>query len=268
MPGTESATHLALKRLSLIWAQANGYPVAGTEVSLPNLRFRLDAAAYRPGSIRLLKYDESRRANRYVTHPTVGLTTIFECKAHRADLIRDCRISVRLLEKIRILDETRLELESRLRIQSPSLLNGDGLWPEYETAAFERTDDPHYRKTVRALKTLRFQFHGQTKMEKLMKWNAANLHYLVVESGIIADHEVPCGWGLLERNGDRLDVRILPEFKNVPEETRLSFLHRVAAAGTKAANREFGIRYQHIDAERKGMPYAEDPSEPYPPPVE
>lgn len=258
MPGSESATHLALKRLSLIWAQANGYPIAATEVSLPNLRFRLDAAAYKPGSVRLLNFDETRRANRYVTHPAIGLTTIFECKAHRSDLIRDCRISVRLQEKIRVLDETRLELEARLRIQSPSLLNGDGLWPEYETAAFDRSDDPHYRKTVRMLKTLRFQFHGQTKMEKLMKWNAANLHYLVVEPGIIADHEVPGGWGLLERNGDRLEPRILPEFQEIAEATRLAFLHRVAAAGTKSANRELGISYGHIEAERRGMDYPQE----------
>lgn len=254
MPASESPAHLELKRLALVWAQANGYPIAGAEVSLPNLRFRLDAAAYRPGSLRVLRFDEKRGVHRHVTLPSVGLAAVFECKASRADLVRDCRLSVQLLERIRILTETRIELEAQLRIQCPSLLNGDSLWPEYETAAYERSDHPSYRKIVRTLATLSRQVHGQTKMENLFRWNAANLHYLVVEPDLIRDHEVPPGWGLLVRDGRRLDLRIRPEFKDVPEETRLAFLHRLAASGTKATNRGLGADYLSIEAERRGLP--------------
>jgi hypothetical protein len=145
----------------------------------------------------------------------------------------------------------------KLRIQCPSLLNGDSLWAEYESADFTRSDDPEYRKTVRTLQTLHRQVHGQTKMEKLLKWNAANLHYLVVEPGIIREHEVPPGWGLLVRDGARLVLALRPEFKEISEENRLGFLHRVAAAGSKAANRQFNIRYDAIDAERMGREYPE-----------
>jgi hypothetical protein len=259
MPGSESAAHLKLKRLSLIWAQAKGYPVVGTEVSLPNLRFRLDAAAYRPGSVKLLQFDETRRRNRWVNHAALGLTVIFECKANRADLIRDCRISLQITEKIRILSEARVEIEQRLKIASPSLLNGDGLWPEYESAAFERCTDPVYRKTVRTLQTLKFQLHGQTKMENLLRWNAANLHYLVVEPGIAQTHEIPSGWGLLVRSGTRLEQVILPEFAPVPDQRTLSLLHRIASSGSKATNREMGIRYEQIEAERRGVSLDESP---------
>lgn len=262
MASSESLAHLKLKRLSLIWAQANGYPIASTEVSLPNLRFRLDAAAYRPGSVRLLKYDETRRVNRYVTSPTIGIAAAFECKANRADLLRDCRHSVQLLEKIQVLEETRVQHEARLRIQSPSLLKGDALWPEYETVAFEAVSDIEYLKTLRILKTLRLQVHGQTKMENLMKWNAANLHYLVVEAGIVKDHEIPWGWGLLVRNGEQLELQRLPEFQDIPEESRLSFLHRIAAAGTKSSNREFGITYGNVEMERRGIANQQLPDEP------
>ncbi|MES2438244.1 MAG: hypothetical protein V4584_04230 [Verrucomicrobiota bacterium] len=253
MPTGESPAHLELKRLSLVWAQANGYPIAAREVSLPNLRFRLDVAAYRPGSARVLKFDDRRRAHRPVTLPALGLSAIFECKASRADLVRDCRNSARLLERIRELTALRLKLEVHLKLHCPSLLKGDSLWPEYETAAFERSDHPPYQKVVRALATLSRQLHGQTKMENLFKWNAANLHYLVVEPGLVAEHEIPVGWGLLVRDGPRLDLRIRPELKEIPEESRLAFLHRVAAAGTKATNREAGVCYPAIDAERRGM---------------
>lgn len=253
MPGPESPAHLELKRLSMIWAQANGYSVAATEVSLPNLRFRIDVAAYRPGSVRLLHYDDLRKRNRWLNHASLGLTAVFECKANRPDLIRDCRQAIQLSEKIRILTETKIEMERHLKITSPSLLNGDGLWPEYETAAFEKCTDIVYQRTVRALKTLRFQIQGQTKMENLLKWKAANLHYLVVEEGIVRDHEVPPGWGLLVRTGNRLEVKALPEFQEIPPESKLLFLHRVAAAGTKSANREMGASYAEIEAERHGL---------------
>ena len=249
----ESPAHLELKRLALIWAQANSYPIAACEVSLPNLRCRIDVAAYRPASGRIVRQDPRRGSNRAFAVAALGLSAIFECKASRADLVRDCRNSARLIARIKELSQERSELERQLKILCPSLLKGDSLWPEYETAAFERSDHPPYLKVVKALATLSRQLHGQTKMENLFKWNAANLHYLVVESGLVADHEIPIGWGLLVRDGQRLDLRVRPELRDIPEETRLGFLHRVAAAGTKATNREAGANYAAIDAERRGI---------------
>jgi len=55
MNQSETAAHRELKRLALIGAQAHGYRVAAVEVSLPNLRFRLDVAAYRPERIRQMQ---------------------------------------------------------------------------------------------------------------------------------------------------------------------------------------------------------------------
>src|SRR5918996_1776496 len=67
----ESAAHRRLKRLALLWAQANGYSACAVEVSLPQCRYRADVAAYR-----------SRLRERTVT-------AIFECKQARPDLRRD-----------------------------------------------------------------------------------------------------------------------------------------------------------------------------------
>jgi competence CoiA-like predicted nuclease len=44
----ETEAHIRLKRLTLLWAQANGYSVCGLEVSLPRCRYRADVVAYRP----------------------------------------------------------------------------------------------------------------------------------------------------------------------------------------------------------------------------
>lgn len=245
MPAGESPAHLELKRLALIWAQANGYPIAACEVSLPNLRFRLDAGAYRPASRR------DARAARAVA--AVGVTAVFECKASRTDLVRDCRRTDRLLARMKVLLERRLTLERLLGLHFPSLRHGDGLWPEYDSYAFDQSEHAPYHKVIQELGLLSRQLHGQTKLESLLKWQAANLHYLVVEPDVVAEHEIPLGWGLLVRSGGRLELVVRPEWREVSETTRLAFLHRLAAAGTKATNRAAGVDYLAIEGERRGI---------------
>lgn len=75
----ETSTHVRLKRLALLWAQAQGYSACALEVSLPHCRYRADVAAYRPKPSGL------------------GLTAIFECKQALPDLRRDncCSVAVR-----------------------------------------------------------------------------------------------------------------------------------------------------------------------------
>lgn len=51
-------------------------------------------------------------------------------------------------------------------------------------------------------------------------------------------HEVPAGWGLLHRAGDELALVAKPVWHDASEDQRLDFLHRVAAAATRAVNRE------------------------------
>src|SRR5213079_1585086 len=67
----ETAAHIALKRLALLWAQSRGYSGCAFEVQLPRCRFRADLAAYRPNG------------------KEIGTTAIFECKQAFPDLRRD-----------------------------------------------------------------------------------------------------------------------------------------------------------------------------------
>ena len=78
VPASESPAHLELKRLALIWAQANGYPIVACEVSLPNLRFRLDMGAYRLGSRRVVKRDARLNTNRSVSVAALGIVAVFK----------------------------------------------------------------------------------------------------------------------------------------------------------------------------------------------
>ena len=57
---------------------------------------------------------------------------------------------------------------------------------------------------------------------------------------------------MLVRKGWLLKLRVRSEWRDVDEPTRLAFLHRITAAGTKATNRETGVDYLTIESERRG----------------
>ena len=87
MSNGETRAHKELKRLALIWAQAHGYRAAAAEVSLPNYRFRLDVAAYKPDRVR----EAPAGGGRARLRSAVGLTAVFECKVSKLDYLRDAR---------------------------------------------------------------------------------------------------------------------------------------------------------------------------------
>ena len=89
--GGESAAHRELKRLSLAWAQARGFRIAATEVSLPTHRYRLDVAACRV---------ERRSGSIKLSTGSPLTTAIFECKASREDYRRDARTLATIVTRL------------------------------------------------------------------------------------------------------------------------------------------------------------------------
>ncbi len=88
--------------------------------------------------------------------------------------------------------------------------------------------------------------HANTKFDRLVRWGAANLFWVVADPGIIASHELPAGWGLLLRRGDGLEVAAKPLVHEISESERLALFHRVALAASRAVNREHGIAYDDL----------------------
>jgi len=233
---SETAHHRDLKRLALVWAREQRYAIPACEVSLPHLRFRLDVGACRPAF--RLDRGSSGRATR---SPVIGATALFECKQARADFLNDSRRSDVLTQRLKLMHARKERHETRLRLQYPSLRNGDALFAEYETHDFERSGDELYLKVLAQLRAAARQLYEHTKFEKLCRWKAANLHYVVTEPRLLRPHELPDGWGLLVRNGETLDLVVKPVWHEVPDSARLLFLQQIARAATAAVHREFGI---------------------------
>ena len=235
MPASETPRHLELKRLSLGWAQLQGFRIAGTEVSLPHLRVRLDVAACRAPK------RSERAAVPQGCDAAVGATAIFECKQHRGDFLRDSRSAEKITVRLRALHERRRLYESSLPVHLPSLRKGETLFPEFDGCRFEEAGFEPYDTIQAEIRQLTTQLHQQTKFTKLLRWGAANLHYVVVEDGVAEPHELPPGWGLLIRAEGQLQLAAPATWQEISGERRFELLLRIAMAGTRATSRQMRV---------------------------
>jgi hypothetical protein len=225
MSTSESKAHLELKLFALAWAQEMGFRCAALEVRVPFSSFRADAAAYRPQT--------SPRSE------TPGETVIFECKQSRADLLRDSAAAAPALERLAYLHVRKKRLERLLKPHYPTLASGDSLFPEFESFDFSTLRHRGYQQTLREMRQLQSRVIKRIKFERMLKYPCANFHYLVVREGILAPHEWPDGWGVLERQKEKLTLMCRPIHCNASDAARLALLQKIALAGTRTWNRQF-----------------------------
>lgn len=226
----ETDRHVRLKRLALVWAQANGYSVCAAEVSLPQCRYRADVAAYRPRP------------------KQPGVAAIFECKQGLADLRRDNCCSDATRERLRSVSRRREVLEKHLRVHYPTLRNGDSLFPEYDSHDFSAIGHHGYARVLRELTALQNRLESGRKFECLVRYVCANLFFLVVPNELFREEEVPFGWGALVETNGSLALARKPIWHDNAAENRLRFLQRIATAGTRQFNRALGVTREEIVA--------------------
>ena len=217
----ETAAHLQLKRLALLWAQENGYPICALEISLPKCRYRADVAAYR------LQKDGS-----------VGVTAVFECKQSAPDFRRDDCRSPQALARMQTLFQRRQILEKHLRVHYPTLRTGDTLFPEWEAHDFTAIRHRGYARVTRELLALQRQLRDGRKFEKLARYACANLFFLVSPNELLRETQTPLGWGLLVEEGGSLTMRRKPFWHDSSAAARLRILQKIALAGTRLLNRQ------------------------------
>ena len=244
MAMNETESHRNLKRLALIWAHEHGYSICGVEIRLPHSNYRADVAAYRSESRKLPVSGAGRASTRLVRQPVMGPTAIFECKQARSDFLKDSRSASETARRLKALDERRRTLERLLGMHHPSLRKGETLFPECDAIDLTKHEHKTYRRVLREITILQTRLYGKTKFDKVTRYHCANLCYLVVEDGILEGHEVPPYWGLLVRNDDSVVLARAPVWHDVPEPIRLALLQRIAAAGTRKLNEEFGVTFE------------------------
>ena len=226
----ETARHSRLKRLAFLWAQAHGYSACAMEVTLPQCRYRADVVAYRPQPKK------------------IGSTAIFECKQALCDLRRDNCHSNTARERLEALCHRRQILETRLRVHYPNLRNGDSLFPEFDSHDFTAIGHRGYARVLCELKAQQNRLYDCTKFDKLIRYRCANLYLLVLPMELFRDSEVPVGWGALVESDGAFTLMRRPVWQETTPENRIRFLQRIAAAGTRAFNRQLEITFDEIVA--------------------
>lgn len=212
--GSESEAHRRLKRLALEWAGARRLVLGATEVRLPHCSYRADAAAATP---RVLSDG--------------ACTAVFECKASRADFLRDGAPEAGAAEAIGALAGRLRELRGLIASHRPDLRRGAELFAEFDAYDLRGLRHDTHDRLEAELRVAQRKFHEGTKFARLGRWRAASLLYVVAEEGIVERHEIPDGWGLLVRRGDALELVLKPCFNPTTPAERVALLERIAAAG-------------------------------------
>ena len=232
----ETAAHVNLKRLALLWAQAQGYSACACEVSLPRSRYRADIAAYRPQGKRICA------------------TAIFECKQALTDLRRDNGCSASTRERLEAVYRRRTVLEKRLRVHYPALRIADSLFAEFDSHDFGAIGHRGYRQVLRQLRALQHRLVDNTKFETLARYRCANLFFLVLPAELFREPEIPVGWGVLIAGDGALRLSRKPLWHEITDRARTQLLERIAAAGTRTFNRQLKITFDEVAVARSHLP--------------
>jgi hypothetical protein len=231
-PRGESAAHAHLKRCALLWAQSQGYSACALEVTLPRCRYRADLAAYRP------KRNEA------------GWTAVFECKQALVDLRRDNGSTSATHARLEKVHQRRRLLEKNLRVHYPQLRIPDSLFSEFDSHDFSAIGHRGYTRVSRELAALQNRLFDCTKFEKLIRYRCANLFFLVLPYELYRECEVPHGWGALTEREGTLKLARKPVWQEASPDNQFRLLQRIAAAGTRLANRELKITFEDVMAAR------------------
>jgi hypothetical protein len=213
--GSESAAHRELKRLALDWARARRLMLAATEVRLPRSGYRADVAAATPRAL---------SANAF--------TAVFECKASRADFLRDSAREAGAAETLVLMSERLMALRALIGGHRPDLRRGEELFPEFDAVDLRGLRHETHERLQAEFQTAQRKLHEGTKFAKLARWRAASLLYLVAEEGLFAPHELPDGWGLLERHGEALELIVKPCVRDTTPAERVALVERIAAVAS------------------------------------
>jgi hypothetical protein len=217
---SETAAHRELKRLALEWAMTHRMVLAATEVRLPRSFYRADVAAATPRAL---------AANAF--------TAVFECKASRADFLRDSAPEAGADANIARLSERLTTLRGLIGGHRPDLRRGEELFPEFDAFDLRGLRHHTHARLTAKLRVAQRKLQEGTKFARLGRWRAASLLYLVAEEGLFASFEVPEGWGLLVRRGPAVELVAQPCLRDTTAGERVALVERIAAAGTRQERR-------------------------------
>jgi len=215
----ETEVHIALKHAARAFLLARGARAVACEVRCPLGRRRVDAAGYFPRSPRHSESDsaqvglftgaeagvsarDGRRevASAWTKEQLRARTVIVECKATRADFLRDN-------ERRDGLERTADDLRRRVERVERSLRSRGApgaepverlLFAELEEWDYGACASPARRELMGELSVVERKLRAETKFEEMSRYRLADCLLIAAPRGEIKVGDVPEGWGLAE----------------------------------------------------------------------
>ena len=107
---------------------------------------------------------------------------------------------------------------------------GESLFPEYDRYDFSEVRHSGLHSLERRIRILERKRSECSKFSRMVHYGCASYCYLAVEADVRPrEDELPEGWGLLVRTGDRLEVERVATWVDSPERGRIKLLERVEA---------------------------------------
>lgn len=244
MSKSESIQHLHLKKLAMDWSLDQGFEIAVDEVRIPQSGYRADVMAYRRWTRELDALDlagdglglQKKAIDSFESEKSMtdegkgpGFTAILECKQSRSDFLRDMGEWHELQMRLETLQKRKIVIERLIRTHHMEWTQRECLFPEMDPIDLDRAIHPTYLKVLKQISVLTKRKRKESKFDCLTRYDSANLLYLVVEPGLVKNHEAPAGWGVLERRGnDQLELRLRPRWRTVPGKIRIQTLENIS----------------------------------------
>lgn len=230
----ESRRHGMLKEAGARYLLAQGCPAVATEVRCPRGRFRADLAGYRD------RAPLPTERTLWDSPPARAVTTfILECKASRADFLRDAADLGELLSRREALDVRRLalQLEAIPHAEPHLRRSGTALFQELEQWDFARSRLPEYRRVIKAIEAVDEALYGDTKFSRMARYRVADRLYVLAPRGVIRPRELPIGWGLLvhePRGAEPVSIQAEAPGLSADDRARSQLLKNIAVSASRA----------------------------------
>lgn len=221
---SESEAHQLLKRLAAEWAAARRLSLYAAEVRLPRSGYRADLAACTPRTL-----------------SAEAFSAVFECKASRADFLRDAAPEAETAAELTELTLRLRELRALIADHRPDLRRGEELFPAFDCWDLRGLRHATHDQLARRLRAVQRKLHEGTKFARMARWRSASLLYAVSEPGVLQPWELPDGWGWLEREEGALILRAKPCLHVTTPAERIALLERIAAATCAREGRRLGV---------------------------
>jgi len=227
LPGAvrDSIGNSGIRRAVIGWMLSENPSGVGVFVPTRLTRFQADVAGFWSEPV--------KRNGKKILYPVK--TVVIETKVSRGQCWPDCAKKDTLLPMLKEEKGKKKKLEKLIRQDEPDLNLNDNLFPDIEAWNYSLSKNKEYHQCCRAIEEIEAALYDGSHFEKIRKALIADFLYLAVPAGMVSEHEIADGWGLLYVNKD-MSVNVIKTADDweCPMENKLHLVQNISSSNMKS----------------------------------